>query len=236
MSAAGTAPAGTAPGGPPTGLVARGVTVRYRGRAVLDDVDLDVPAGSVLAVTGPSGSGKSTLLGVLGGLVVPDAGTVAWDGAPVALDDHRPGRRAAMVLQGYGLLPVLTAHENVELALQLEGGRRGDGSSVRDRASAALADAGLGPDELTADRLAEELSGGQQQRVAVARALVVRPRLLLADEPTSELDTAARDVVLAALRRLADDGVVVVLATHDTEVAQWCDARLDLVDGKAAAR
>ncbi len=218
------------------GLVARGVTVAYRGRVVLDAVDVTAEAGGVLAVTGPSGSGKSTLLGVLGGLVVPDAGTVAWDGLPVVLDDHRPARRAAMVLQGYGLLPVLTAHENVELALQLEGGRRVDGPQLRSRASDALEDAGLGPDELTADRLAEELSGGQQQRVAVARALVVRPRLLLADEPTSELDTASRDVVLAALRRLADDGAVVVLATHDAEVAQWCDTRLDLVDGRAAAR
>lgn len=214
------------------GLVARGITVTYGGRVVLDAVDVDARTGSVLAVTGPSGSGKSTLLGVLGGLVLPDVGTVTWDGAPVVLDDHRPDRRAALVLQGHGLLPVLTAHENVELALQLEGGRSAV-SQLRSRAAAALVDAGLGPDELTVDRLAEELSGGQQQRVAVARALVVRPRLLLADEPTSELDTAARDVVLAALRRLADGGAVVVIATHDAEVAQWCDARLDITGGRA---
>ena len=207
------------------GLEARGVTVRYGGRPVLEGVDLSARAGQVLAVTGPSGSGKSSLLGVVAGLVRADAGTVAWDGEPVRLDDTRPGRRAAVVLQGYGLLPVLTAHENVELALQLAGTPRAD---VAPRAAAALEQAGLGPEELTRDRLAEELSGGQMQRVAVARALAVEPRLLLADEPTSELDGATRDVVLAALRRLADSGAVVVLATHDTEVAAWCDTRLAL--------
>ena len=208
-----------------SGLVVSGVTVRYGDHTVLEGVDLTARAGEVLAVTGPSGSGKSSLLGVVAGLVRPAAGHVTWDGEPVRLDDARPGRRAAVVLQGYGLLPVLTAHENVELALQLAGAPRAD---VGPRAAAALERAGLGPDELTRDRLAEELSGGQMQRVAVARALAVDPRLLLADEPTSELDGGTRDVVLAALRRLADDGAVVVLATHDAEVARWCDTRLDL--------
>lgn len=100
-------------------------------------------------------------------------------------------------------------------------------AEVGGRAATALQDAGLGPDELAVDRLAEELSGGQLQRVAVARALAVRPRLL-ADEPTSELDEVSRDVVLAALRRVADSGGCVVLATHDSEVAARCDTRLTL--------
>ncbi len=132
-----------------------------------------------------------------------------------------------MVFQGYGLLPVLTAAENVELPLQLRGVGRAE---VRLRARAALARAGL-PD--IADRLAEELSGGQRQRVAVARALVVAPALLVADEPTAELDADTAALLLRALRAEADAGAAVVLATHDPDVAALCDANVHLVDGRA---
>ena len=218
-----------APDGPD--LVAEAVTVERAGRRVLDGVGLQAHAGQVLAVTGPSGSGKSTLLAVLGGLVRPQGGSVRWRGEPVRVADARPGRTLGVILQGYGLLPVLSARENVQLPLQIAGRPRPE---VLRRAAAALERAGLGDDQLPRDRLAEELSGGQLQRVAVARALVVEPDLLLADEPSSELDAATRDVVLAALRGVADRGGVVVLATHDPEVAATCDAQLALADGRVS--
>jgi putative ABC transport system ATP-binding protein len=214
------------------GLLAEGVTVERGGRRLLDDVHLRADPGQVLAVTGPSGAGKSTLLAVLGSLVRPQAGSVSWRGEPVRVADTRPGRTVGVVLQGYGLLPVLTARENAQLPLQIAGRPRAE---VVSRAAEALELAGLGEDQLPHDRLAEELSGGQLQRVAVARALVVEPDLLLADEPTSELDAATRDVVLKALRAVADRGGVVVLATHDPEVAATCDVEVALADGRVTA-
>jgi putative ABC transport system ATP-binding protein len=214
---------------------ATGLVLVRGGRRILDGVDVLAQPGRILAVTGPSGSGKSTLLSVLAGQVRADEGEVR-------LGDRAVGERArpagpepvlGMVLQGYGLLPVLTAAENVELPLQLRGVPR---AQVRARAARALVRAGLGEVvEGAGDRLAEELSGGQQQRVAVARGLVVDPDVLLADEPTSELDAATRDVVVAALREEADLGATVVLATHDPEVAAVCDAELHLVDGRVAS-
>ena len=208
---------------PPTdgavGLVATGITVTRAGRLVLDDVDVSAELGAVLAVVGPSGSGKSTLLAVLAGLVPPDNGRVD---RPTGRDG-RSG--VAIVLQGYGLLSVLTAAENVELPLQLAGRPRAE---TADRAASALARVGL--DEV-GDRLVEELSGGQQQRVAIARALAVRPVLLVADEPTAELDETTAGQVLSQLRAEAADGAVVVLATHDPSVTARADARLDLADG-----
>jgi putative ABC transport system ATP-binding protein len=200
---------------------ARGVVVVRDGRRVVDGVDIDVMPGRILAVTGPSGSGKSTLLAVLAGLVPPDDGTVE----PADRADH-----AGIVFQGYGLLPVLTAAENVELPLQLRGVGR---EAVRHRAEAALARAGLAD---IPDRLAEELSGGQRQRVAVARALVVEAGLLVADEPTAELDADNAAVVIAALRAEAAAGAAVVIATHDPEVAALCDDTLHLVDGRPTSQ
>ena len=198
-------------------VVARGVTVVRGGRRVVDGVDLDLTPGLLLGVTGPSGSGKSTLLAVLAGLITPNEGTI------------EPADRAAhtgIVLQGYGLLPVLTGYENVELPLQLRGVAPAE---VRARAIRALERAGL---DDAGDRLAEELSGGQRQRVAVARALVTEPRLIVADEPTSELDADTAAIVLAALREEATFGATVVIATHDPEVAALCDLTLHLVDGR----
>jgi putative ABC transport system ATP-binding protein len=198
-------------------VTARGIVVVRDGRPVVDGVDVDVVPGRILGVTGPSGSGKSTLLAVLAGLVVPDGGSI---------DPADRADRAGIVFQGYGLLPVLTAAENVELPLQLRGVDR---DAVRQRSEQALTRAGLA--DIT-DRLAEELSGGQRQRVAVARALVVEPGLLVADEPTAELDSETAAVILAALRAEAVAGAAVVIATHDPDVAALCDDTLHLVDGR----
>ncbi|MGI8761760.1 MAG: ATP-binding cassette domain-containing protein [Jatrophihabitantaceae bacterium] len=199
---------------------ARGLCFARAGRTILDGVSLTAHPGQALAVTGPSGSGKSSLLALLAGLEQPDAGEVRHDRAP--------GRRG-LVLQGYGLVGVLTAAENVEVALQ--GGAAGvlRPDEVRRRAGAALAAVGL--DEV-AEHLVEELSGGQQQRVAVARALVVDPELVFADELSAELDHDWKQRVLDLVLDVARRGGVVVLATHDAGVAARCDRVVRLVDGR----
>jgi len=192
-------------------------------RAVLDDVHVEVVAGEMLAVTGPSGSGKSSLLALLAGLAVPTSGEVQVDGAPLqAGADTGFG----LVLQGYGLVSVLTAAENVEVPLQAHGVLHDDAIA---RAARALESVGLG--EL-ADRRVEELSGGQRQRVAVARALAIAPRVLLADEPTAQQDSATKATLLALLREAADSGTAVVVATHDPEVVAVCDREVALHDGR----
>lgn len=193
-----------------------GLVVTRAGRAILDRVDFEAGPGVVTAVTGASGAGKSTLLWVIAGLIEPDAGTIT------------PGDRfelSALVVQSYGLLPVLTAKENVELPLLMRGVT---GDEARRRTEDALAQAGL-PD--LHDRLAEELSGGQRQRVAVARALAMQARLLVADEPTAELDRDTAALVVTALRAEAAAGATVVLSTNDPTLASTCDRVYHLHDG-----
>ena len=204
-------------------LLATGLSYARDGRQILADVSLAAYAGEPVAVTGPSGSGKSTLLALLAGLEPPDAGTVAVDGR--ALGPGVPDG-FGLVLQGYGLVSVLTAAENVEVALQGRGLSRDE---VRDRAAAALAEVGL---DGVSEHLVEQLSGGQQQRVAVARALAVDPAVLLADEFTAELDADSRTRILALVLGVARRGALVVVATHDPEVAQACATQLRLVDGR----
>ena len=195
-------------------LSATDVTVLRDGRPVVEGASLRCEAGEIVGIGGPSGSGKTTLLTVLAGLAEPDRGTVTRDGTPTI----------AVVLQGYGLVPVLTASENVEVVLQALGR---SAAEVRSEAAAAMARVlldGLG------DRLVDRLSGGQQQRVAVARALAVRPDLLLADEPTSELDEVSRDHVVGELQAEARRGGMVVIASHDRDVLAACDRVLWLAD------
>ena len=207
-------------------LVGTDLSFDVEGRRVLDTVSVAAEPGRMLAVTGSSGSGKTTLLTLVGGLAKPATGTATYDGRPVTTKTGDPLPGTGFVLQSYGLVPTLTAAENVSIALR---GRGVGPVEATERAVQALGRVGV--DEL-ADRLISELSGGQLQRVAVARALVVEADVLLADEPTSELDEANRDVVVGQLRMEANRGAVVLVATHDPAVAEECDVEVHLVDGK----
>ena len=199
-------------------------------RAV-DGIWLDVEAGTSLAITGPSGCGKSTLLGLIGGPEPPTAGRVLIGGQEVSRmpGDQRARLRRAelgLVFQSDNLLPFLTAVENVGLQLALHGS---DPEGYA-RGLELLAELGLGDER---DKLPDQLSGGQRQRVAVARALVHRPRLILADEPTGELDEvnsgAVLDLLLGAQRGA---GTTLVVVTHDAAVARRLDRTLILRDGR----
>jgi putative ABC transport system ATP-binding protein len=196
----------------------------------LRGITVGFPSGQFAAIMGPSGSGKSTLMHLLAGLDRPTAGSVVVDGKELAnLDDKELTRlrrdRLGFVFQAYNLVPVLTAEENILLPLTLAG-RKPDAEWVR-----TLIDAvGLG-DRLT--HRPSELSGGQQQRVAVARALIHRPAVVFADEPTGNLDSHSSDEVLALLRQAADDfGQTVVMVTHDAHAASVADRIVVLNDGK----
>jgi putative ABC transport system ATP-binding protein len=198
----------------------------------LQSVDFEVREGEFVSLAGPSGSGKSTLLNLIGGLDRPDEGVVEVAGVTLndlsesALSDLRL-EKMGFVFQAYNLIPVLSARENVEFIMQLQG----VGAAERaERAAAVLAE--LGIDDM-ADRRPGELSGGQQQRVAVARAIVTRPALLLADEPSANLDSATTKELLEMLRRLNEThGVTIVAATHDPLVMGYARRQVNLRDGR----
>ncbi len=208
-------------------LVVEGVQVAYSGRVVLADVSVAAQPGRILAVTGPSGAGKTTLLSAMAGLVKPVHGAVQLGGTPVRSRDHAVGLGIVLVPQENGLAPILTASENVQVALVACGVRPAE---ARRRTAEALERVGLADQ---ADQLVEELSGGQQQRTALARGLALRGGVLLADEVTSELDAQNRARVMELLRAEAARGAAVVFATHDPEAAAACDTELHLVDGTA---
>ena len=195
-------------------------------RTLLDDIDIDFRAGEVTALSGPSGSGKTTLLSVAGGLIEPTRGSTSYDGRPMWQGTGDPRPEVAFVLQVYGLVPILSARENVSVALRARGVRPGEADERAEAALARFHIADLG------DRQVEELSGGQMQRVALARGLCVGSQVLLADEPTSELDEGNRGLVLAELRKEADRGAVVVVATHDPAVAARLTTRWEMADGR----
>jgi putative ABC transport system ATP-binding protein len=200
----------------------------------LDDVSMHIQPGEFVAVVGPSGSGKSTMMNILGCLDRPTHGAYRLDGTPVAdLDDDAlarlRSRSIGFVFQSYNLLPRTSALENVATPLLYQGVGRGE--RLR-RARAALERLGLGD---RVDHEPTELSGGQQQRVAVARALVTEPALILADEPTGNLDSHAGADVTGLLRELHDAGRTVVLITHDLDVAATADRQIHLLDGRIAA-
>jgi putative ABC transport system ATP-binding protein len=197
------------------------------GEPVLRDVSIVARPGEVLAVTGTSGAGKTTLLSAMAGLLPPATGRVLVDGEPVGDRDHAVSLGVVVIPQDNGLAAILTAAENIVVAMIATGGstaeaRRGTAESL-DRLGLAA----------HGDQLIEELSGGQQQRTAIARGLALRGDVLLADEITSELDAANRQRVMELLRAEADRGAAVVFATHDPEAAAACDRELHLVDGAA---
>ena len=202
--------------------------------AALTDVSLDVMPGEFVAIVGPSGSGKSTMMNILGCLDRPTAGAYRLAGTPVAdLDDNGlaglRSRTIGFVFQSYNLLPRTSALDNVATPLLYQGVSRRERT---ERAKAALERLGMG-DRL--DHEPTELSGGQQQRVAVARALVTEPALILADEPTGNLDSHAGADVMALLHELNAAGRTIVLITHDSNVAASAGRQIHLRDGQVVA-
>ncbi len=197
---------------------------------ILKGIDLEIPKGQFAAIMGPSGSGKSTLLGLLAGLDSPTTGKVLLDGEDIThlSEDQMAllrGRKIGFVFQSYHLIPTLTAEENVLLPMELAGQDAGG----RARARELLNRVGL---EGRTDHYPVQLSGGEQQRVALARAFALRPPILLADEPTGNLDTATGKAVLDLLLALnREQGTTMVLVTHEQPLADQADRRILLRDG-----
>ena len=213
----------------------QGIARRYHvgGQHVdaLAGVDLTVPAGQFVAIVGPSGSGKSTLLNILGCLDRPSAGRYELDGIDVStFDDERASdfrnRRIGFVFQSFHLLPRLSVLENVLLPRRF---LREPAPDIEIRAHALLERIGLGQRK---DHRPEQLSGGQMQRVAIARALLMRPALLLADEPTGNLDSRSAAEVLGMIDEVHGQGQTVILVTHDHDVAARAQRRVQVRDGK----
>jgi ABC-type lipoprotein export system ATPase subunit len=205
----------------------RGVSRRYPGLTALDGIDLDIQDGTAVAMMGPSGAGKSTVLHLVGGMDLPDEGVIEIDGVALErrrLDAHR--RRIGFVFQRFHLLPALTVLDNVLVPVLP---RRVD-FDRKARARELLEAVGLAE---RAKALPSELSGGQQQRVAIARALINRPTLLLADEPTGNLDSVTGREIIDLLLKLREQyRMTMLVATHDAEVAASCDRIVRLQDGK----
>jgi putative ABC transport system ATP-binding protein len=199
----------------------------------LHDVSLHIRTGEFLSVMGPSGSGKSTLLNLIGGLDQPSSGEIFIDGKPLhgISDDELTlirRRRVGFIFQFFNLLPILTAEENVGLPLLLEGVPF---SKVRPRAEALLRKVGLG--ERTGHR-PEQLSGGEMQRVAIARALIAGPAVLLADEPTGNLDTRTSAEIFQLMKGLHQEGQTIVMVTHDPRAAAYGTRTVTLRDGSVS--
>lgn len=223
----------------PNLAVASDVTKVFRTGALevkaLRGITLEIHEGDFLALVGPSGSGKTTLLNLLGALDRPTSGELTVLDEP--LSEMSKGARAKLrlssigfVFQAYNLVPVLTAAENVEFVLELQGM---SAKERRERALSVLADLGL---EELADRRPNEMSGGQQQRVAVARAVAARPKLVLADEPTANLDTENAEQLMGLMRQLHDEhGATFVFCTHDPRVIAHATRVVTLEDGKVVS-
>jgi putative ABC transport system ATP-binding protein len=202
----------------------------------LGGIDLDIDAGEYLAIVGPSGSGKTTLLNILGCLDSPTAGRMVYDGTELrslgenALSEYRRDR-ISFVFQSYNLIPVLTVRENVELPLEI--GKKLGKAEARGRAEEMIAAVGLSGKE---GRYPRELSGGQEQRVAIARALVKRPLVVLADEPTANLDSHTAEEIVELMKAInAERGTTFVFSTHDRLVMEHARRIVTIRDGLITA-
>ncbi|MGD2127876.1 MAG: ABC transporter ATP-binding protein [Lysobacterales bacterium] len=209
--------------------------IYHQGDAViraLDHVDLEIEPGSFICLSGPSGSGKTTLLNMIGGLDQLDSGEISIDGQRVDLLGQGPLadlrlHHIGFVFQAYNLIPVLSARENVEFVMQVQGVPTRE---RRQRALSILREVGLDGLE---DRRPAQLSGGQQQRVAVARAIVSQPKLVLADEPTANLDSVSADHLMTLFSELNQNhGVTFLIATHDERVMRYAHRLIRMQDGK----
>ncbi len=213
----------------------KGVSKRFSGKQeviALDHVDLEIERGEMVSIMGPSGSGKSTLLNLVGGLDQPTEGEIEVDGEALAQlsdDDLTRVRRdkIGFIFQFFNLLPTLTSQENISLPLHLRGWSK---PKVTERARELLDLVQL---SARADHLPDELSGGERQRIAIARALSVYPPILLADEPTGNLDSATGEEILRLIHDLHQRlGSTVLLVTHDTSVAESCPRTIHIRDGR----
>jgi ABC-type lipoprotein export system ATPase subunit len=223
------------PGGPLIRVehLTRAITTRAQRTIILSDVTFTIPAQSLFAINGPSGSGKSTLLNMLTGIDRPTNGKVVFAGQELRAQGENAlarwrGWHVGIIFQFFQLVPTLTARENVLLALELGGGGGLPRSAWRKRAQDCLEIVGMGA---FGNRLPSELSGGQQQRVAVARALANNAPVLIADEPTGNLDSHTAHAVFDMLAGLTERGKTVVFVTHDRELAARAGARIELLDG-----
>ena len=197
----------------------------------LNKACLHIEPGEFVSINGPSGSGKSTLMNIIGCLDTADSGTYLLDGIPIQDYSERAlarvrNRKIGFVFQSFNLIPKLTAEENVELPLIYQGVPRGE---RRERVEAALARMEL---QRRAKHLPTELSGGQQQRVAIARAIVTNPSLILADEPTGNLDSHTSEEIMEVFRELHSQGNTIVLITHDNDVARQAERIVHIRDGQ----
>lgn len=218
-------------------IVIKGLTKTYQiGGDVevhaLKGIDLSVEEGEFVAIMGPSGSGKSTMMNILGCLDKPTSGSYLLDGQEVGnlSNDERAlirNKRIGFVFQGFNLLARTTAAENVELPLLYRGGMSAE--ERRKKCIAALEKVGLGK---RIDHIPTQLSGGEQQRVAIARALVASPSLIMADEPTGNLDTKRTEEVMDLFKELNDEGMTIVMVTHEPEVAVKCKRVVLFRDGE----
>lgn len=214
--------------------LSRIITTRNRKTVILDDVTFTVPTGSLFAINGPSGSGKSTLLNMLTGIDRPTSGRILFEGQELrAMSENALARwrglHVGIVFQFFQLIPTLTALENVLLALELGGGGGLRKRRWGERAMECLEMARI---KEMAHRLPGELSGGEQQRVAIARALANNPPVIVADEPTGNLDSRTAHQVFETLADLTKYGKTVIYVTHAPELAERASARIDLLDGR----